>query len=640
MALFKPEVRTVEGSNVGTYTPPTVDYSNFFAGVGEGIASIIKSKNNGASMTEGDKKAVALRNVTSGIQRTFEIEDPTVRAANMKIMQQKALLEYPMYRDDIKSIFGEFTGEIYTATGVSPEDIQKQNAYKWSTETAEGQAVVAFAMQKAKGNEVLADAIINEQYLQDLLYKQNVEASKEEVATLEADEKKRKLLFESKVRPALQAKVANAFNIDTSLEFKQTLIKDAQAKGIDEVTYLLDALTMTRAQRLAEITNEINRLGLDPTTVNPESFLKDYDAAISAMTLNKDLLTRALKNKTENEMAEALSAVNNPFLRDIAMRGDPIFTAEFITMNPSIRKDLESIGQTLIGAAGNGMIPPVSATTLSDGTVVDSPSAFGKMYEGTAPLPELVKIYKAPRSTQRSLVKLGFEAINNYKYDPNLPEKTEAAHRNIAGMYIAAFPEIDIEGETIKSTNVRNLLGNKAFDTINSIKSTNPEMGNHLFTVMNTYSANAAKRLIDGFVTNMEIIKDTDVVPFILEMDKNGNISLNVNPDAIRTDTTLKKAMGAYRYETERKTGRSTQTMAIRTQPTETDPMKILSNYTSIKNASLARPFGEGSNKREIMDNIEALKLIAMQSRNIPAEIRNKTFDPIEIIKQNVTVRN
>lgn len=640
MALFKPEVRTVEGSNVGTYTPPTVDYSNFFAGVGEGIASIIKSKNNGASMTEGDKKAVALRNVTSGIQRTFEIEDPTVRAANMKIMQQKALLEYPMYRDDIKSIFGEFTGEIYTATGVSPEDIQKQNAYKWSTETAEGQAVVAFAMQKAKGNEVLADSIINEEYLKDLLYKQNVEASKEEVATLEADEKKRKLLFEGKVRPALQAKVANAFNIDTSMEFKQTLIRDAQAKGIDETTYLLDALTMTRAQRLAEITNEINRLGLDPTTVNPESFLKDYDAAISAMTLNKDLIARSLQNKTETEKAVAVGAISDPFVREAAIKGNPIFLTEYLTMNPKNKEMIFNIGQASIGAAGNGMIPPVSATNLSDGTVGDSPTSFAKMYEGAAPREELEKIFKATPEAKRSLIKLGFDAINNYKYDQNLPEKTEAAHRNIAGMYIAAFPDIDIEGESIKSTNVRNLLGNRAFDTINAIKSTNPEMGNHLFTVMNTYSANTAKRLIDGFTTNMEIIKDTDFVPFILEMDKNGNISLNVNPDAVRTDTTLKKAMGAYRYETVGG-GKAGGVKAVSVAPTETDPMKILSNYTSIKNSmTLSRPFGEGSNKREIMDNIEALKLIAMQSRNIPAEIRNKTFDPIEIIKQNVTVRN
>ena len=640
MALFKPEVRTVEGSNVGTYTPPTVDYSNFFAGVGEGIASIIKSKNNGASMTEGDKKAVALRNITSGIQRTFEIEDPTIRAANMKIMQQKALLEYPMYRDDIKGIFGEFTGEIYTATGVSPEDLQQQNAYKWATETDAGKAVVAFAMQKSKGDQVLADSIITEQYLQDQLNMQKIRAAEQEVSALEADDKKKKILFENRVRPTLQSEVDNNFAIDTSKEFIDTLTKDAVSKNIDVTTYLIDALTAARTQRLAEVTNKINRMGLDPTTVNPESFLKGYDATIAAMTQEKDLITRALQNKTDEEKAKAVSTITDPFVREAAMKGNPIFLTEYLTLNEPNRKELVNIGQAAIGSAGDGMIPSVSATTLSDGTVVDSPSAFGKMYEGTAPLPELIKIYKAPKSTQRSLVKLGFEAINNYKYDPNLPEKTEAAHRNIAGMYIAAFPEIDIEGESIKSTNVRNLLGNKAFDTINAIKSTNPEMGNHLFTVMNTYSANAANRLMITFNNHMEIIKDTDVVPFILEMDKNGNLGLNVNPDAIRTDTTLKKAMGAYRYETERKTGRSTQTMAIRTQPTETDPMKILSNYTSIKNASLARPFGEGSNKREIMDNIEALKLIAMQSRNIPAEIRNKTFDPIEIIKQNVTVRN
>jgi hypothetical protein len=52
----------------------------------------------------------------------------------------------------------------------------------------------------------------------------------------------------------------------------------------------------------------------------------------------------------------------------------------------------------------------------------------------------------------------------------------------------------------------------------------------------------------------------------------------------------------------------------------------------------LSRPFGEYDNTREIIDNIEALKVIAMQSKSIPVEIRNKGYDPIQIIRQNVTV--
>lgn len=638
MALFNPEVRTVQGSNVGTYSPPTVDYSNFFAGVGAAIGSIVETKSRGGSVSEGDKKALALRDVTSNIQRAFEIEDPTVRATTLKILQQKSLLEYPMYRDDVKGIFGEFTGEVYTATGMSPDDLQQANAYKWATDTSEGQSAVVSANLKSRGDSVLADQFIKDAYLKDLLHKNKLSAIETETKLLEADDKKRKVLFETNVRPVLQSKVDSMFAQDTSPEIIQSLTQTAITDKVDVPTYLLDSLNATRAQRLAEVTNEINRLGIDPTTVNPETFMKGYDSAILTLTQNKDLIKRSIENRTDEEKAKAVSNLTDPFVRDAALKGSPIFLQELINLNPKNKAEIANLSNYSIGSAGNGMTPTVASSELSPGTVGDSAVAFSQVYSGVAPVEELQKIFKAPPEAKRSLLKMGINDIYNYKYDANVPENTEAAARNISGMYVAALPEIDIEGEGIRLSNVKNLLANRAFDTINNIRSTNPELGNTLFNAMNTYTINAVNRIAINFANNMEAIKDTDVVPFILEMDKNGNIGLNVNPEALKTDITLKKAMGSYRYETIRQGARGSRQVEVSVAPTETDPMKILSNYTSIVNASLSRPFGEYDNRREIIDNIEALKVIAMQSKNIPIEIRNRGYDPIQIIRQNVTV--
>jgi hypothetical protein len=397
-------------------------------------------------------------------------------------------------------------------------------------------------------------------------------------------------------------------------------------------------LNATRAQRLAEVTNEINRLGIDPTKVNPETFIKGYDRAILTLTQNKDLIKRSIENRTDEEKAKAVSNLTDPFVRDAALKGSPVFLTELITLNPKNKAEIANLSNYSLGSAGGSMVPTVASSSMSPGTVGDSAVAFCQAYSGVAPLEECLKIFKAPTEAKRSLLKMGINSIYSYKYDANVPENTEAAARNISGMYVTALPEIDIEGEGIRLSNVKNLLANRAFDTVNSIRSTNPELGNTLFNAMNTYTINAAKRLTDNFNTNMEAIKDTDVVPFILEMDKNGNIGLNVNPEALKTDITLKKAMGSYRYETVRQGARGSRQVEVSVAPTETDPMKILSNYTSILNANLSRPFGEYDNTREIIDNIEALKVIAMQSKSIPVEIRNKSYDPIQIIRQNVTV--
>lgn len=632
MALFNPEVRGINGSNVGTYSPPTVDYSgtlsNIGQGVAAGIADLFKASSRGGNVSESDKKALALRDVTSNLQRAFEIESATVRAVTVKNIQKNAILEYPQYREDIKGIFGELTGEIYQGTGVSPEQLEQANTYKWATSTSEGQAASAYANLKAGGDPILADNLIKESYLKDLMYKNQVATAENEVKLMEADDKKRQLTFSARVRPALQVKVDDYYATDTSPEMIGTLTQKAIAENIDVPTYLLDALTATREQRLAEVTNEINRMGLDPTSVKPESFMVGYDSAIKALTLNKDVITRSLQNKTEREKVQAVANLTNPFVREAAMKGNPIFLQQLITLDENTANEIKNLSKYSIGSAGGSLVPATSNSTLSDGSVGDSAIAFSQKYKGSAPEEELKKLFSTPPEGKRSLLKIGYDSLKYYQYDPNVPEKTEAAARNIGGMYVLSFPDIDTVGDGIKSKNVRNLLGNKAFSTIEAIKSTNPELGNDLYSKMNTYTVNAVNRLNILFKSNMDTMKFTEYDPFVLEMDKNGNISLNVNSDALREDINLKKAMGAYRYET-KSVGRGSKTTAVETLPAETDPMKILNNYVSLL---------EMDNAKEVVDIIDSLKTIAVQARNIPADIRNRDYDPIELIKQNVSV--
>tara|TARA_R110000868_G_scaffold8081_2_gene41786 strand:- start:10810 stop:12711 length:1902 start_codon:yes stop_codon:yes gene_type:complete len=630
MAIFKPEVRTVEGSNVGTYNPPTVDYSGFYSGIGRSIGSSISSmfdaSGGKSGNSEGDKEMIALQDVTSQWQRASEIEDPTVRSVTLKNIQKNAYLEYPKYREGIKGIFSELSGFIYEGTGADPDQLVQASTYKWATSTSEGQSAAVVAQMKSGGDPLLQDQYIKDAYLQDLSYKNQVAATEQEAKLMEADDKKRKILFGTNVRPLLQGKIDSSFAQDISKEVVDRLRQEARTNNLDEVTFLIDSLTTTRNQRLAEVTNEINRMGLDPTTINPDSFMAGYDSTLKRLTQNKDLISRSMQTMTENQKAQVSSIIRDPSLRSAYNKDNPFVLSELL-LQPENKADLAKVSELSIGIAGNGMTPNVSETSLGTEDIGDSPRRFAEVYKGMAPEEELMKIFNAPRDTKIALGKLGINSIRTYKNDPTMPEKTEAAYRNIGAMYVTALPSIDVEGSSYKSANVRNLIGDMAFTTIDSIKSTNPNLGNDLYNKMNTYAANAVKKLTDSFNVNMDVIKDTEFSPFILEMDKNGNLALNVNSDALNSDINLKKAMGAYRYET-KGSGRSVKTVGVEMLPTETDPMKILSNYVSIT---------EGANSREIMDIIQSLKILASQSKKIPPDIRSK-IDPIEIIKQNVTV--
>jgi len=253
MAIFKPEVRTVEGSNVGTYNPPTMDYSGFFSGIGESIAGIVNMKSSGGNISESDKKALVLKDVTSNIQRAYEIENGTVRAVTMKNLQKNAILENPQYRDDIKGIFGEFSGETFQGTGADPDALVQANTYKWATSTSEGQSAAVVAQMKSGGDPLLMDQYIKDSYLQDLSYQNRVSAAEQEAKLIEADDKKRKIVFGTNVRPLLQERVNGFFKQDVSQENLNILRQTAASNGIDEVTYIVDALTTTRNQRLTGV---------------------------------------------------------------------------------------------------------------------------------------------------------------------------------------------------------------------------------------------------------------------------------------------------------------------------------------------------------------------------------------------------
>lgn len=634
MAIFKPEVRTVEGSNVRAYNPPSMDYSGFYSGIGQslgaGISSLFDAAGGGnkGGNSESDKKALALRDVTAQYQRASEIEDATVRAVTLKNIQKNALLEYPQYREDIKGTFSELSGFAFEGTGADPIDIVQANTYKWATDTTEGQSAVAMAQLKSSGDPVLMDQLIKDSYLQDTMYRNKIAAAETEAKLMEADEKKRKILFSTTARPFLQGKVDTAYQNDASPEAIAVLRQKAREQGVDETTFLIDSLTSARNQRLAEITNDINRSGIDPTTVNPESFMTGYDSVIKLFTDNRDLISRSAKTITDRDLARVALEAKDPIVRKAILDGNPAATSEYLTLNETAKADMKNIAQYAIGITGNGMKPPMSETNLGTEDIGDSPRRFAEVYKGLAPEEELIKIFNAPRDAKISLGKLGINSIQTYQYDPNMPEKTEAAYRNIGAMYITALPTIDIEGSSYKSTYVRNLIGDKAFTTIESIKSTNPELGNDLYNKMNTYASNAVVRLTNSFTTNMDVIKNTEVSPFILEMDNNANISLNVNPAALKEDITLKRAMGAYRFETKAMGRGIVSGVSVETLPSETDPMKILENYITIAG---------GSNVKEVKDIIESLRILASQSNKIPQNIRSKV-DPLQIIRQNVTV--
>jgi hypothetical protein len=190
---------------------------------------------------------------------------------------------------------------------------------------------------------------------------------------------------------------------------------------------------------------------------------------------------------------------------------------------------------------------------------------------------------------------------------------------------MVSLPEIDKAQDSMKSFNIKKLLGDKTFLIADSMSKSMPDKGMGMYNVINTYSINAANVLANNFKNQMETIKETDLVPFNIEIDQNGNVELVVNAEAVRLDNNLKKAMGSYRYTTQ-SSGRATRTVGVEQAPTETDPKKILANYVSLL---------QGSNATQILDMVESMAVLARTSRKIPDTVKQGR-DALTILQQSL----
>lgn len=622
MALFKPEVREVGGTNLTAYNPPSMDYSGFIASV---PAMFNTKETTERGPTEGEIERDALSNVTGSLARVMEIEDPTRKAVEFKKVRLNAIQSYPKYTDQINKVFAEFSGEVYQATGVDIVDIEQQNTLKWAQDTSEGKAAVSYAFLAAGGDQAEAETIVRQQYMMST--QKDLQMQREKLASdkLSGDAAAKKTEFSVRARPVIQNDISNKFKMDTSPEVVQGIADLAQKQNLDPAVLLLDALKAARAERLAEVTTDINKFGLDPKSENPETFLAEYDSRITSLETNLDVFSRSFKNKNAQQIAQVANKISNPIIANGMMSGNPQVTAYVLEADVNAKADLVNAIQTSTSFAAGDMTSQTPQAVLSSGTITDSPSAFAEYYKDVAPYEELVKLFNS-KTAWTSSIKIGKDLATRYNLDSETPEITEATHRALSTMYLVSLPEIDRNFEAIKPANVKTLMSDRMFAIADNMVKTNPLKGKDLYNKMNTYSANAARNLITNFYTNMNILRETDQVPFKLNMDTNGNITLSVNEEAARTDNRLKRAMGSYRYET-KSAGRGTTRTAIEQLPTETDPVKILSNYVML---------GQGSNQKELLDNIEALRVLAMQAKKIPVDVRTRGADTLEVIRQGI----
>lgn len=619
--LFKPEIREIGGTNVTVYSPPSMDYSGVIASFGNILDTVGRERKG---PTEGEIKTAKLAEIGATLARINEIEDPTRKAVEFKLSRMKALATYSDLRDEINELYSDFSGEVYQATGKPLEEIEQANTYKWVSDTTEGKAAASYAYVSTNGNQEEADLIIRQQYMLATQRDLAIEEAKKASERTQRDEQARKADFSARVRPILQKSVSDAYAMDISQENIAIMTQEARSKNIEPAVYILDVLKATKEQRLAEVTTKINKSGLDASTEKPETFVTEYDASIKAYENKLDLLIRSTKNKTDVEIAKIVSNVANPVVRKAVISGDSSLIAYIMQTDVNAQADIMKLADSKTGIASPNMAADTPSSNLSSGTITDSPTEFASRYPNLANPEELMKIFNA-KQAWTSVVKTGRDLANSYKLGNESPEITEATHRALSTMYIVALPEIDRALDSIKSYSVKSLLSDKMLAIANDMSTTLPVKGKDLYNKMNNYAANSANILINNFNTNMETIKNTEEIPFKLQMDKNGVVSLGLNEVAVRTDPTLKKAMGAYRYET-KTVGRGSRTSAIEQLPTETDPMKILSNYVSIM---------DYTNQAEIIDIVKALNTLSLQSRKIPTDAR-VGVDATEVLRMGI----
>lgn len=610
--IFKPEVRDIGGTNVTAYTPPSMDYSGVISNVSQ-IFGAVTERPEVKAPSEAERKMEALRNVSANMLKIDQIEDPTRKAVAFKKLQQNAYREYPVYVDDLNKFFGEVSGEIYPATGVSLEEINRENRLKWAQESPEGKLAISDAMMSAPGDIETQQAMIDAAYYQQ----QKFEA---DMASVKREAEGKKDIFELKARPMFQAKVDEAYQ----KMFKEQNIATILSTGQQPSLAIIDAAKSQRAFVLGAITSEINKNGLDPTTVKPETFMTEFDALISMLEANSTIVDREFKNKENANWAKAFSNSSFMIKQWAAGKVDPA-TFNWWLVNGGGEEEFMRLTENGVGiAAQNGTSPEVMSPAMIDGGPTDSASTFASRYEGSFNRESLVNTFNA-KPAWRPVIDSGLKSIQNYSLEGESPEYTEATHRAITSMFMVSLPEIDTTLDSMKPMNIKKLLNDKTFLIADSMTKNMPDKGKGLYNVINTYSKRAAFVLTGQFNNQMETIKQTENAPFKLEVDEYGNLELVLDPVAVKLDPNLKKAMGAYRYET-KTAGRGVSRVAVEQMPTETDPKVILSNYVTLL---------QGNNQKQILDIIDSLNVLSKTSRKIPDDVK-QGMDAMTVIQQGL----
>jgi hypothetical protein len=637
MGMFNPEVRTIEGSNVGTYNPPTVDYSgvlgNIGASIGNAITDLSRSGRGGSGDSATERKEAALQNFTREWLRSEEIEDKTKKAVYQKSIYLNAVQEYPLYQDELGKLRATFNGETYTGTGSDPIELVQGNMKTWASSDPEGQRVSAIAMIKTGGDPIKMDAFIAEGYYQDQAHKASMRRAEQESKAIDLDEKQRKYVLETQIRPQLAKKYDAMFEEDLSSEsVKQAYLK-AEQDGVDPGTYLIGALQSAYETRLQQFNLEVNTYGADPSQIKGEVFLQKYTQAINTLKTNADALSRAMQGQNAEERAKLAA---NFF------KGDPIGQTLILGGNinqdlaiewmkdPTNKANLAKAMQYKVGIAGNGSAPMVAGVTDADMTQTDSFTTIADIWTNFADREEIIKIASAPPEVQDSVVTLGTRKLSGYQYNPNLPEGASAAYKDIGSLFITTLPQIDKDRSSTKSSVVSQLLSDSTFTTFEEIGKGNATYKADLYNKAAQYSVNTIRTVEGMFSVQMKNMETyPGYPPFILSSDKNGVVSLQVNPEAVKYDPNLKKAMGMYRYGGGRGQG------AMEVAAATVDPQEILDNYTAL--VSVGGMSFERSTAKEIRDYVKTLNIISRQSNRIPTDIRSRGVDPLQIIR-SITV--
>jgi hypothetical protein len=639
MGMFNPEVRVIEGSNVGTYNPPTVDYSGVLGNIGASIGNALSDLSGkgrgggGGGESASEKKMAALQDYTRSLVKNQSIENSTQRAVQDKLVYLNAITEYPDYAKDFEELRATFNGQTYTASGTDPIELAQGNIKTWASTDPEGQRITALARIKSGGDPIKMDSLLAEGYYQDQAHKASMRRVKEESEATDLSKKQKEYVIEKEFRPYLAKKYDAMFEQDMSSEAVQQAYLLAEQNGIDPGIYLIDALQSSYETRLQQFNLEVNTYGADPTQLKGEVFLQKYTAAINTFKANADVLSRAMKGKNTEDRARLASQFfkGDPIGQGIIL-GQPQAPEVIIKWMESAENSsqLTKAMEYKVGIAGNGSAPEVAGVVDPDMTPTDSPTAIYDKWSNFASREELLKIQAAPPEVQDSIVTLGTKDLSGYRFNSDLPEKGNGVYKSIASLFITTLPDIDKDRSSTKSSVVSQLLSDSTFATFEEIGKGNASHKADLYNKAAQYSVNTIRTvegMFDAQMKNMETYPGYP--PFILSSDKNGIVSLQVNPEAVKFDPNLKKAMGMYRYGGGRGQG------AMEVAATIVDPQKILDNYTSL--ASIGGMSFERSTAKEIRDYVKTLNIISRQSNRIPTDIRSRGADPLQIIR-SITV--